>query len=123
MVERMKSTLRPNLGRQLWCGKLCLKYEPASKIRIFAMPDYWTQVIFSPIHDHLNSLLRLIPSDGTFNQEDAVLSLSREGHLHFSSFDLKSATDTIPIQLYLPIMECVFGGEITHHWARLMDRE
>jgi hypothetical protein len=122
MVCRIKSKLQNSVGRQLWCGKLALKYEPASKIRIFAMPDYWTQVILSPIHDHLNSLLRLIPSDGTFDQEGAVLSLSKEGHTHFSSFDLKAATDTIPIQLYIPVMECIFGEDIAKHWVNLMQR-
>lgn len=122
MVVKSANRLKDNIGRSAWCGKLCLKYEAASKIRIFAMPDYWTQVILSPLHDHLNSLLRLIPSDGTFEQEEAVNSLAKMGYTHFSSFDLKSATDTIPIQLYIPMMEYIFGEEITSCWSKLLDR-
>lgn len=48
-------------------AKLSIKEEPG-KVRVFAMVDYITQVIMSPLHEFLFKILKSIPQDGTFNQ-------------------------------------------------------
>jgi hypothetical protein len=58
-------------------GKLSIKEEPG-KVRVFAMVDYITQVIMSPLHQFLFKILKGIPQDGTFNQVLPIERLIRE---------------------------------------------
>jgi hypothetical protein len=52
-------------------GQLSFKEEAAGKLRIFAMVDIWTQSIFKPLHDFLFSVLKALPNDGTFDQNES----------------------------------------------------
>nr|QDH86939.1 MAG: RNA-dependent RNA polymerase [Mitovirus sp.] len=81
-------------------GKLSLKYEPAGKIRVFAISDYWTQWILEPLHKSLFNVLANHPCDATFDQEGRVNSFADKSYDFIASYDLKAATDLIPIQLY-----------------------
>lgn len=105
-------------------GKLATKEEAAGKLRVFAIVDYWTQTCMEPIHNWMFSILKTIPTDGTFDQEGAIQSLLKRGHSHYWCYDLKSATDMIPSSLYVVVMSHVMGQRIAELWMRVLtDRD
>jgi hypothetical protein len=82
-------------------GQLSLKEEAAGKLRVFAMVDNLTQSVLKPLHTALQDLLRLIPNDGTFDQDKSVersAAKSLSSKCAFS-FDLSAATDRLPVEL------------------------
>jgi len=104
-------------------GKLCLLPEPAGKVRTIAIVDYWTQRLMSPVHSWMMAVLKLLPTDGTFNQEEALISFSRRTQLTgdpIYSIDLKSATDLIPLELYKVLMEGIWDERTTALWIKLL---
>jgi hypothetical protein len=90
-------------------GKLALKQEAAGKIRVFAIVDNWTQWILHPLHSSLFTLLRLIPTDGTFDQLAPVKRLRLTRKTTVFSFDLSAATDRLPLQFQKMILGPVLG--------------
>jgi len=104
-------------------GRLCLKYEAAGKIRVFAIGDSWSQWVLKPLHDYIFDLLRTFPSDSTFDQDASLDSfiLANKGAL-FWSFDLKSATDMIPKELYIDLLGGLIGPKAAKAWGSIMDR-
>jgi hypothetical protein len=105
-------------------GRLAALPEAAGKVRVVAICDYFSQVALFPLHKYLFSLLRQIPTDATFDQEGAVQAFAARGHKNIFSYDLKSATDLIPWQLYKPLMEILVGGDRAELWLRLLrDRD
>jgi len=80
-------------------GRLSTKDEPAGKVRVFAMVDYWTQVALYPLHKFLMNALRDVPSDGTFDQHKPVKALLAKASMDhtFYSYDLSAATDRLPV--------------------------
>jgi len=92
-------------------SQFAIKLEPAGKVRVFALLDSISQSALQPLHDYLFSVLRLIPNDGTFDQDAAV---ERSAIKHQSSgisfsFDLSSATDRLPRKLTAAIIEAMVG--------------
>jgi hypothetical protein len=112
------------LKKELFLGRLHLKYEPAGKIRVFAMVDYWTQYALLPMHQALFKVLnRFGASDATFDQDGAVRSFAGTCPEYYS-YDLKSATDMIPISLYKLMFDEIWGKPVGDLWVSLMtDRE
>lgn len=111
-------------------GRLAIKEEAAGKARVFAITDAITQSVMLPLHQFLFSLLKKMPTDGTFDQGaplDRLLSLKSKGELgghKFHSFDLSAATDRLPIQLQQDILGYYVGLELASCWSRLMtDRD
>lgn len=105
-------------------GRLYAIPEPAGKVRVVAICDYFTQVALHPVHKYLFELLGRIPTDATFDQEGAVQSFAAKGYKDIYSYDLKSATDLIPWQLYEPLMKPLLGSEKTKLWLSLLrDRD
>lgn len=108
----------PNLA----LGKLGLKDEPAGKVRVFAMVDCITQWVFNPLHDRLFEILRLIPQDGTFDQERPLHHLGELGlkgrKLH--SFDLSAATDRLPVKLQATLLSALIGAHAANIWMLLL---
>jgi len=88
-------------------GQLALKNEPAGKVRVFAMVDSVTQSVLNPLHQHLFSILRLLPNDGTFDQQASVTRSMEKAKLSGMaySFDLSAATDRLPAKLSAAILE------------------
>jgi hypothetical protein len=66
---KLSGWLHPRFAR--WrvtsLGKLAIKEEPG-KVRVFAMVDYFTQVVMAPLHKFLFMVLESIPQDGTMDQ-------------------------------------------------------
>jgi hypothetical protein len=110
-------------------GKLGFKEEPG-KVRVFAMVDYFTQVIMSPLHQMIFKLLKGVAQDGTHDQlrpiERLIFELDRLerrraapgfaksklgsvwnkvkiGRCH--SFDLSAATDRLPVDYQALIVQ------------------
>lgn len=114
-------------------GRLHAIEEPAGKVRIVAICDYFTQVALKPIHDHLFQILGLISSDATFDQTGKVEAYFQRGLSPHWSYDLKTATDSIPLALYraclAPLLraegEAVQAGEERANlWAKVIaDRD
>jgi hypothetical protein len=105
-------------------GRLHAIEEAAGKVRIVAICDYFTQILCKGVHDYVFQILRLIPQDGTFDQQNAVDSFAKEGHRDIYSFDLTAATDMIPAQLYTEVLAALIGRPIAEAWMRLLtDRD
>lgn len=103
-------------------GRLALLPEAAGKVRTIAIADYWTQRLMKPVHDWMMEVLSVLPTDGTFDQEESLRSYVREtqGVSFHSSIDLKSATDMIPIELYEAVLSGVWEEETVTLWRALL---
>jgi len=106
-------------------GKLAKKKEAAGKMRLFAIPDIWTQSILEPLHSSLFEVLRTIEQDGTFDQGKPIERLREWTRLGYPaySFDLSSATDRLPRALQVQILCCFFGEEVAKAWGILFERD
>jgi len=102
-------------------GALGFKEEPG-KIRVFAMVSLITQTLMAPLHKWIFSKLRLIATDGTFNQVAPIERLlGRIGDADFvASYDLSAATDRLPLQLQVDLLEPLLGAELSALWAFLL---
>jgi len=101
-------------------GKLALKWEAAGKVRVFAMVDYWTHLILRPFHRVLFKILRAHPCDATFDQLGKVKEFQQRNYRYFASIDLKSATDLIPIELYISCFSSFTSPSHAKAWAYLL---
>lgn len=103
-------------------GQLAFKEEAAGKLRGFALVDVWTQSILAPLHRELFKLLRIIPNDGTFDQNASVRRGMDKAVLSSCaySFDLSAATDRLPIDLQVSLINMLFGGNLGTHWKGLL---
>lgn len=118
--EDVSKYIIPNL----LVGKLSIKHEPAGKIRVFAISDYWTQWICKDLNDSIFEILREHPCDATFDQIGKVEKFSKENYRYLASFDLKSATDLIPVELYVKVLSFSLGKDLAQAWSDLLvDRD
>lgn len=103
-------------------GSLALLREAAGKIRPVAMVDIWTQWILKPLHDWLLEMLRGLPTDATWDQEGVLKTfVERLGpDRKFYCYDLKNATDRIPMALYVEMFGPLLGKPVAELWARLL---
>jgi len=103
-------------------GQLSFKEEAAGKLRIFAIVDSWTQSLLRPLHDSLFDLLKRIPNDGTFNQDESVArSMSKALKSNCSwSYDLTAATDRLPIIFQSALLDRIIPRKLGNSWAGLL---
>jgi len=105
-------------------GKLAYKLEAAGKIRVFALVDWWTHAVLEPLHLYIFNILGRIPSDATFDQEGRLNKFVREcdskGIRGFYCYDLKSATDIIPLPLYVELLIPLIGRRCAELWAKIL---
>lgn len=102
--------------------------EPAGKVRIVAMVTWWIQCLLYPIHASIFKRLAFIPQDGTGNQGKPLEALcleikrrlSSEGHAHVYSYDLKAATDRIPIELQMRILSIFLRPNLAKAWVKML---
>jgi len=93
----------------LYVGKLCVVKDQAGKSRVVGVTNYWVQVALFPLHKALFQLLRMIPMDGTHNQTaplDLLIEKAPKGTV-FHSFDLSAATDRLPLEVQIQILDCL----------------
>nr|UJQ92446.1 MAG: putative RNA-dependent RNA polymerase [Mitoviridae sp.] len=103
-------------------GRLSTKEEPAGKVRVFAMVDYWTQVALYPLHSYLMNVCKDIPSDGTFDQLKPVRRMLKKvtDDQIIYSFDLSAATDRLPVVLQEVLLGVVFTPDFAAAWKELL---
>lgn len=103
------------LGR-LNVGKISTTPNPYGKVRIFAIPTYWVQVIMYPVHEALFKVLRVIPTDYTFDQGLAIKHIIDSQARCIYSYDLSAATDRFPLEIQEIILPSIFA-EASHEFA------
>lgn len=121
----------PGIPGILSPGRLSTKVEAAGKIRVFAMVDWWTQMLLRPLHLVLFEILKKLPNDGTFNQDAAVARAVVKSQQYGCcyGFDLSAATDRLPLSLQVSILASIFRGlgiqdanatRAAEHWANVL---
>jgi hypothetical protein len=110
-------------GKPLWFGRLAFLKEPG-KIRVVAMVNLITQTLMHPLHEWIFKRLRLIPTDGTFNQvkpvEALIVALRAKGATWVGSYDLSAATDRLPLAIQVEILKPLLGSSLANLWAYLL---
>lgn len=96
-------------------GRFGLKVEGAGKVRTFAIASPLLQSLLRPVHDWAMSVLRRLPTDGTYDQLAPLHRL--KGKMVLYSFDLKSA---LPSHLSANLLFAYFGHDIATSWEQLM---
>lgn len=104
---------------ELWMGKLAVVTDQTGKSRIVGITNYWLQVSLKPIHDLILSLLKVLPTDGTYNQLKPVLDLPCGNQ--YSSYDLTAATDRLPIKVQEQVLSLLIGKRLASIWRELLD--
>jgi hypothetical protein len=109
-------------------GTLSFKVESAGKIRVFAILDQLTQWALRPLHLSIFQVLKLLPTDCTFDHSKGVKrlqALRKKCHNYFCSLDLTSATDRIPSVLYPYVLDLIFEhqGSFSSWRTLLIDRD
>lgn len=94
-------------------GKLSVVYDQAGKARVVAITNWWIQLCLKPLHDSLfRKLRKLSDVDGTFDQDgalDKLIERTRRGQ-KFYSFDLSAATDRLPVDIQVAILNSLSPG-------------
>jgi hypothetical protein len=109
-------------GKPLHFGKLGFKEEPG-KIRVFAMVNILTQTLMAPLHKWIFLRLRMLPTDGTFNQlapVERLLKSFRGRKTWVASYDLSAATDRLPLALQVRLLVPILGEKMAANWASLL---
>lgn len=122
--DHPKRSERPLTGEGGRLGKLGVKEEPG-KVRVFAMVDYWTQITLYPLHRWLFSILKRIPQDGTFDQMAPVRALIERCQNEVCySFDLTAATDRVPWEVQVALLNQLLPEGMGDLWGALLrDRD
>jgi len=103
-------------------GKLATLFEARGKVRVVAITDWWTQVLLKPLHSAIFDILKTIPQDGTFDQLGPVhrlMAFVRASGAPVYSYDLSAATDRLPIQFQVQVLDAL-GVSWSRHWSSLL---
>lgn len=76
-------------------GRLACFGDKEGKTRVVALLDYWSQSALRPLHSSLMRVLKGLPTDCTFNQDNFLRILSLPGPYY--SIDLTNVTDRMPL--------------------------
>jgi len=129
MLDDMEGTLRlPDSDIQVqrfpYLGRLSVIEEWGGKARIVAALDYWSQMALTPLHNTINSFLKELPADGSFNQ-DAIIRRVKEwtsnDKVPLNCYDLSAATDRIPVTLQSQILSHLMSStSFGTAWQRML---
>jgi len=113
---------------QLHLGRIHTFEEWGGKTRHVAIVDYWTQLIFTPLHDTLFEYLRGITMDATYNQDAAcnvIKAWTMNEKSEINCFDLTAATDRLPLTIQQRVLAVLLGSDsLASNWAKiLVDRD
>lgn len=115
-----ESLSRSSLVIPDFLGKLGIKEEPG-KVRVFAMVDWWTQMLLRPLHKAIFSILYSLDTDATRDQDSAIergqkmLAISNFA----ASYDLSAATDRLPVELQALLLDHWFP-KLGEPWKKLL---
>lgn len=111
--------------KHLKTGRLHFLQEGGGKTRVICIPDIWSQCVLKPIHDYLYEVIRRFPCDGTFSHSkiaSRVRKYTKTGGL--ICYDLKAATDRMPVDLQEKILGSLIGNQLASQWRKLLcDRD
>lgn len=113
-TDAWPSYYQPNLSR------LTAVYNTAGKARVIGITNYWVQTALFPLHKEIFKLLKLLPTDGTFNQLSPVWKLQASESRYFS-YDLTAATDRLPREIQRDILVKFVGRPLAYLWSWLVD--
>jgi hypothetical protein len=85
-------------------GRISRVYTAYGKCRLVAIPTYFVQVLFRPLHLLVFSIFRHIPTDSTFDQQAGAQRVMSTGGKALRSFDLSAATDRLPLSIQTGIV-------------------
>ncbi|AVA17451.1 RNA-dependent RNA polymerase [Gigaspora margarita mitovirus 3] len=110
------------LGLLLPVGRVHVLWEAAGKTRVIAMMDGLRQALLRPVH---LAMFRRIDKifgfcSGLYDQSGAVRSFAALNNREVFSYDISAATDTIPYQLYFPLMEFLLGKTGAVLWNHMV---
>jgi len=108
-------------------GHISVLEEARGKRRKIGITDFWTQILFRPLHDSIYSKLSNIYQDGTNNQVRPIklmleeLSIQNFGKFkRVQSLDLTAATDRLPVDVQSQILDLLgYPGSL---WKEILDR-
>lgn len=105
-------------------GRLSIVKELRGKARVIGITDYWTQILFKPLHDEIYSFLGNLPEDGTNDQLAPVKivleNLNFDSKPSVDSLDLSSATDRLPVKLQADLLSSL--GIPGDDWLQILNR-
>lgn len=110
-------------------GHIAVLEEARGKMRKIGITDFWTQILFRPLHDCIYSHLSKIDEDGTDNQSGPIRHIlenlkvnSFHGKVQtVQSLDLTAATDRLPVDVQAEILNILgYPGDL---WKLVLDRE
>jgi hypothetical protein len=113
-VQEGFGLVKKRVGKPRLHSVVHLLPEPAGKLRAIAIFDIFSQRVLKPLHDDLFLVLKQIKQDGTHSQTALMIWLKEQAKtawagFTWSSLDISSATDSIPVQLYQILMEELYG--------------
>jgi hypothetical protein len=94
--------------------------DSEGKTRLIAIGDYWSQTCLKPLHSYLNTVLRSIPQDQTFNQGEGLKRLPFSSDRTYYSFDLSAFTDRLPIKILIGLLSYNFGLSKALAWYDIL---
>jgi hypothetical protein len=113
------------INKNLITGRLHFLQEGGGKTRVICIPDIWSQSVLKPIHDYLYQVIKKLPGDGTFSHSkigNRVRKLTKTKGL--ICFDLKAATDRMPVDLQQNVLKHLVGERLASLWRNLLcDRD
>jgi hypothetical protein len=125
LINESLSERNPDTKYSNMTGRLHFLQEGGGKTRVICIPDIWTQTVLKPIHDFLMNVLKRFPCDGTFSHHllaKRVRKFTKTGKLN--CYDLKTATDRMPVDLQQKVLEKLLGENLSTLWKTLMvDRD
>jgi hypothetical protein len=119
----LEKALHPKEGR---IGRVLTSH---GKVRLIAIPSYFIQVMFKPIHDLIFGILKSLPTDSTFDQKAGIERIKSMGGSRLRSFDLSAATDRVPLLIQIPVLAVLFtmhgysrsqGLKIANMWGKII---
>nr|UPW42139.1 MAG: putative RNA dependent RNA polymerase [Zhejiang mito-like virus 8] len=101
-------------------GRLSVVLDKAGKARVVALCNYFIQIGLYPLHKEIFDFLRTLKTDGTFDQEAPLkLLISKDSDQKYFCFDLSAATDRLPVDLQVDILNHIHGlGDL---WRTLLN--
>lgn len=113
----LMKALRGSNSSEGFVGHIGFIQEPGYKLRAVANPNRLTQLALEPMRVLLASILKQLPGDCTYNQQqgiDTVADWISNGHQVWC-IDLSDATNNFPYSLQRGLLEDVGKNRYHHH--------
>jgi len=119
LLKRIRNEDTPNhpelnilLNQNKSIRRVTVVEDKENKSRVIAIFDYWSQLALRPLHKALMGILSSIKEDKTYDQSKGLKDFYNDNYgNHFSSLDLKAATDRMPISLQKRILSMLIKDD------------